>query len=59
MAAAKEKDVICQDCIKRADCPLLDMLEGTMAYMAICSQYEKDEPMSPLDRILFFQRNGQ
>lgn len=57
MAAAQEKDVICQDCVNKADCPLLDMLEGTMAYMAICSSYEQ-EPQ-PEDRTLFFLRNGQ
>lgn len=57
MSAAQEKDVICQDCVKRADCPLLDMLEETIAYMAICSQYEK-EP-EPESKTLFFQRNGQ
>lgn len=57
MIAAQEKDVICQDCVNKTDCPLLDMLEGTMAYMAICSRYEKEQ--EPEDRTLFFQRNGQ
>lgn len=61
MTTLKEKDVICQDCVKNTDCPILDMLAETIAYMAICSSYEREKPERVEDeqKSLFFLRNGQ
>jgi hypothetical protein len=57
MSTPEEKDTLCLTCEKQTDCPILDLLENKLAYMAICSSYEKQ--VEPMTREEFFLRNGQ
>jgi len=60
MSTPQEKDGLCLTCEKQDDCPILDLLEGKLAYMAVCSSYEKEKPEPrPMTREEFFLRNGQ